>query len=91
MDVLDPKQVQDQNLLFDGGIASYVMHMISNDVVIGSVVAALKPGGVFVANYHKECSVEWANQAFSSHGCKVLPLEAESTTHHGSYFAYVRQ
>ena len=91
MRVLSLEGLCSRDLIFDGAIASYVLHLVSTDQVVEKLVKTLRPGAVLVGNYHKDRNALWANEAFERHGCSVIRLPSEGGQNHGSYFAYAKR
>jgi ubiquinone/menaquinone biosynthesis C-methylase UbiE len=86
-----PNDLSDYNSFFDGAIASYVLHLISTDDAIATIVKPLKPGGVLVGNYHKSWNIYWADEAFRRQGCEVIKLASGAASQHGSYVGYIKR
>lgn len=76
---------------FDGAIASYVLHLVTDETVVGSLVNSMKPGGILVANYHKGINADWAENTFRRLGCDVTGLPSAESGEHGPYFAYIKR
>ena len=76
---------------FDGAIASYVLHLVSDEIAIAGVVSVLKRGATLVGNFHKSCNIQWMDDTFARHGCSAIHLrELHTSAVHGVYVGYTK-
>ena len=88
MDVLAPEEVRSlEGEEFAGGFASYVLHLDPRPADLRSVLSTFGPGGVLVANVHKDRGLETLRSYLSDAGCDSEPLPPPDRDVHGSYLA----
>jgi predicted TPR repeat methyltransferase len=74
---------------FDGAIASYVLHLLSDDEALRSLALALKPDGVLVGNFHKNANLDRVTKCLARYGCEAVELPLRSGIEiHGGYMGY---
>lgn len=88
MNTIDLVALRGRPSRFDGAIASYVLHMVSDETAIAGVASSLKKGATLVGNFHKGLNVQWMDGVFAKYGCKATRLDASAI--HGTYIGYTK-
>jgi SAM-dependent methyltransferase len=88
MDVIAPEEVRSfDGEEFAGAFASYVLHLDPRPADLRPVLSTLRPGGVLVANVHKDRGLETLRSYLDGAGCDSEPLPPPGQDVHGSYLA----
>ena len=74
----------------DAAFSSYVFHLIVEDEFLQTLFNLLKPGGVLVANFHKNQGRDWIDQHLSNLGFKISIPYKSNNKYHGSYVTYIK-
>ena len=72
-------------------VASYVLHLPTARDGLVDAWRALRPGGVFIGNCHKDRGPRGLTTLLRSHGGRALPVSASAWTEHGPYLAYQKE
>jgi trans-aconitate methyltransferase len=77
---------------FAGAFASYVLHLHPHTLELELLWARLRSDGIFVANFHKNRGIEFANVLMRGLGATVKVLESPADSEiHGTYVAYLKR
>lgn len=88
MDVLAPEEMGSfEAEEFAGGFASYVLHLDPRPADLRPILSTFGPGGVLVANVHKDRGLETLRSYLDGAGCDSVPLPPPDQNVHGSYLA----
>jgi hypothetical protein len=72
--------------------ASYVLHLATNPQGLRLLWARLRPGAVFVANFHKGVGIDAAHASLEPLGALIRRLPSpQGADRHGPYVAYVKK
>jgi SAM-dependent methyltransferase len=92
MEAIDVAALNSWGSRFDGAIASYVLHLVSDEAVIKAVASSLKSGATLVGNFHKGANVEWVDRMFNQFGCSALHFpQLGPETSHGMYVGFTKK
>lgn len=72
---------------FDGGIASYVMHMAVEEKKLKKLTEILKPGAALAANFYKNLGYERVERIFGAVGLKAEKI-TNRETRYGIIYVY---
>jgi SAM-dependent methyltransferase len=76
----------------DGALASYVFHLLPHSDGLRLLWARLKPGGMLVANFHKNQGMELVEACVREGQGLIHRLESPAgSERHGSYVAYLKE
>lgn len=77
---------------FDAAFASYVFHFGPSQADLSRLWELVRPGGVIVANFHKDHGLTEITCYFEALGAETkIVTQTSSRFRHGSYRAYVRR
>jgi SAM-dependent methyltransferase len=89
MVVYDARQFELISTLYDGAIASYLLHLVVDADLLHAVWLRLRPGRPLVANFHKGQGVREASQLFRAWGAEVRMNEPRAAGgEHGLYATF---
>ena len=75
----------------DASLASYVFHLLPNTKELELLWARIKPGGILVANFHKDVGEDLVAHCLEPKGCSTVKLlPPHGSERHGSYFAFLK-
>ena len=88
MELLTREDIQNMpGHTFDAVFSSYVFHMAVLEEDIELVLGHMKEGAVWVANFYKNINLEYMNEVFQRHGCKVKRLKIQEERY-GAVYEY---
>lgn len=93
MKVWSPGELARQlNSPVHGAFASYVFHLLPHTYGLRLLWKRLKPGGVLVANFHKNQGIELVDSCLEERGGTIRQLHSPSgSERHGPYVAYLKE
>jgi len=92
MRVAGIKDFENQCVTLDGIFASYVFHLMSDTSILCPLWKCLKPGGVMIANFHKNRGVESINEIIVKLNGSIIELDQpDGSERHGAYVEYHKQ
>jgi ubiquinone/menaquinone biosynthesis C-methylase UbiE len=72
--------------------ASYVFHFYPSERDLGILWKCFRPGGILVANFHKNRGVDEINEAMRKLRSSIIQLNGPANSErHGGYFAYIKR
>ncbi|UVT22064.1 MAG: methyltransferase domain-containing protein [Nitrospira sp.] len=92
MKVWNPGDLARQpNNSLDVSLASYVFHLLPDTKGLELLWERIRPGGVLVANFHKDAGKHLVRHCLEEKGCMAVKLLAPyGSERHGPYFAFVK-
>jgi len=76
----------------DASFASYVFHLLPDTKSLEILWARIRPGGVLVANFHKDAGESLVEKCVSQNQCSTVKLlSPNGSQQHGSYFAFLKR
>jgi len=92
LQVVDSQQLGDMaDGVFDGIVASYVLHLSVPVSYFAEIDRLLKFGGVLVANFHKGGGIAQANRGLNSRGYVSEELKNQDSNKHGRVFRFSKE
>lgn len=81
-----------EDVVLDGIFSSYVLHLYPDIHNLSLIWKRLRPGGAFVANFHKNKGIEVVNALAKNLGCVPKRVEVQKAADfHGAYMIYVKK
>lgn len=72
--------------------ASYVLHLYPSERDLEVLWGAFRPGGVLVANFHKNRGISEVNDVMGKLHSSIIQLDGPAgSERHGDYFAYIKR
>jgi SAM-dependent methyltransferase len=92
LQVLTPEQfISISSGTFDAAFASYVFHLGPSGEDLRRLWQLIRPGGIIVANFHKQHNLVEITDCFRNLGARARELRVPPLQfHHGTYWEYVR-